>query len=416
VGLGCRPGRRPASARALTVGMPASRVAELERRYLNGTFAELCRIESPSGGEHDCAERVVAELRALGAQVQEDRSGPLAGPGPAGLLARIAPVAAPEAGGPPPAGRPSVLLCAHLDTAPLRAPVEPVLLDGRWENANEGILGADNKAAVAVLLALARHVRREGAPVDVELLFTVSEQTAHPGARSFDAARLRSDFGYVFDHCSPIGEVIVASPSQFRMEAYFHGAAALAGARPQEGRSAILAAARAIASMQLGRLDEETTVNVGTIAGGEAMELVPERCSVVAEVRSLSDRGAQALVAEIVERVQAAANLPECECDVDVSVRRTSSGYRLPATTPALRAAEAALRACGHEPVRVPSGDISPANALQAQGIPTVNLANGTERSHEPGERVSVAALEGMLEVALVLLDEVAACSAGASV
>jgi tripeptide aminopeptidase len=100
---------------------------------------------------------------------------------------------------------------------------------------------------------------------------------------------------------------------------------------------------------------------------------------------------------------------------VDVSVQRTFSGYRLPATTPAVHAAEKALRACGYEPVRISSGGASDANALLAQGFETVNLANGTERNHESGERVTVAALEGMLDVALALLDEVAAPSPDAS-
>jgi tripeptide aminopeptidase len=399
----------------VTVGELVSQVGALERRYLNGTFAELCRIESPSGHERECAERVIAELRAVGVDIHEDDAGAYAGSDCGNLLARIPARGGPVAEDQSTVGPRSVLLCAHLDTVPLQASVDPVLLDGGWENANEGILGADNKAAVAVLLALARHIRREGAPVDVELLFTVCEESALAGARAFDASELRSDFGYVFDHPSPIGEVIVDSPSHFRIEASFRGASAHAGVRPEEGRSAIFAAARAISSMRLGRLDEETTVNVGTISGGAAMNVVPERCSLVAEVRSLRDERAEAVVAEVVDRLHEAANLPECDCDVDVSVERTFSGYRLPATMPAVRAAETALRACGYEPVRVSSGGASDANALRTQGFQTVNLANGTERNHEPGERVSVAALEGMLDVALALLDEVAAISPDAA-
>jgi tripeptide aminopeptidase len=390
----------------VTLGTPVSRVQTLERRYLSGTFAELCRIESPSGRERACAERVQAELRALGIAVDEDGAGALTGSDCGNLLARIG---SGEPPGPPgDHGRRSLLLCAHLDTVPLQAEIEPVLVDGVWENANEGILGADNKAAIAVLLALARHVTREGAPVDVELLFTVGEETALAGARAFDASRLRSDFGYVFDHATAIGEVVVDSPSHFRIDASFHGAAAHAGIRPETGRSAILAAARAVASMRLGRLDEESTVNVGMISGGTAMNVVPERCSLLAEVRSLRDARAETLVAEVVDRIQQAANMPDCDCDVDVSVQRTFSGYRLPPSSPPLLVAEAALRACGHEPLRIVSGGGSDANALLAQGFQTVNLANGTDRNHEPGESVSVAALEGMLDVALALLDEAA--------
>jgi tripeptide aminopeptidase len=407
----------------VTPGAAQSRIGSLERRYLSGTFAELCRIESPSGQERACAKRVIAELRALGVSTYEDDAGPRAGSECGNLLARIparhapgAEHAAAESPGDEAAGRPvRVLLCGHLDTVPLLAPVEPVLVDGYWENANEAILGADNKAALAVMLALARHACNEGSPVDLELLFTVCEETALSGSTAFDAGRLSSDFGYVFDHASPIGEVVTDSPTHFRIEADFRGAAAHAGIRPEQGRSAILAAARAIAAMRVGRLDERTTVNVGTIAGGSAMNVVPERCSVVAEVRSLDETAAESTVAEVVDRMHEAANLPECECDVDIAVQRTFSGFHLSPSARAVRVAEAALRACGQEPVRIVSGGASDANALIVDGLEVVNLANGTERNHEPGERVSVAALEKMLDVALALLDEAAASAPGAA-
>jgi tripeptide aminopeptidase len=399
----------------VTAGPLQSKVGELERRYLSGTFAELCRIESPSGSERACAERVIAELRAIGVSVEEDDAGAQTGSDCGNLLARIAGARdRDQSGGEESAdgARRSVLLCAHLDTVPLQAPIEPVLVDGYWENSGEGILGADNKAAVAVLLALARRIQREGAPVDVELLFTVGEEIALAGARALDTARLRSRLGYVFDHATPIGEVITASPSHFRIDATFRGVAAHAGIRPEDGRSAIVAAARAICSMRLGRLDEETTVNVGSIDGGSAMNVVPERCSLVAEVRSLRDERAEEVVAALVARLHDAANQPECECDVDVSVQRTFASYRLTASRPALRAAERALLACGHDPVHIASGGASDANVLNARGLEIVNLANGTERNHEPGERVRERALEEMLAVALVLLDELAADSA----
>jgi tripeptide aminopeptidase len=397
---------------------------ELERRYLSDTFAALCRIESPSGRERACAEWIAAELRALGIEVQEDDAAGAAGSDCGNLLARLPgggartgdvsgrrDVSAQRGG---PGGRGSILLCAHMDTVPLQAPVEPVVSDGFWGNAHEGILGADNKAAVAVLLTLARRARREGLegvglPVDLELLFTVGEERSLAGARAFDATRLRSRFGYVFDHSSPVGEVILSSPTHHRLEAVFRGLAAHAGVRPEQGRSAILAAARAVADMRLGRLDSDTTANVGTIAGGSAINVIPERCSILAEVRSLREERGEAILAELLDCVHEAANLPECECDVDVTVERTFQGYRTSSSTPAVRAAERALRACGYEPVRISSGGASDANALIAAGLPVVNLANGTERNHEPGERVSVAALEATLEVALALPYAVAA-------
>src|SRR4051794_7968527 len=134
--------------------------------------------------------------------------------------------------------------------------------EGSFENANEAILGADNKAALVVMMEVARRAVRDGAPVGIELLFTTTEELALRGAKAFDAGQLRSEFGFVFDHATPIGEVIVAAPTYYRIDASFHGHAAHAGIRPEDGRNAIAAAAAAIASMDLGRLDPQTTVNV----------------------------------------------------------------------------------------------------------------------------------------------------------
>lgn len=375
------------------------RASAEERRALGELFAELCAIESPSGRERACAERVAAELRGVGLTVEEDGAGPAVGSDSGNLLARVAGAGGGEEGG--------VLLCAHLDTVPLTGPVEPVCEDGTWSNRHEAILGADNKAAVAVMLLAARRWAAEPPPLPVELLFTVGEEDALAGATAFDVSRLRSRFGYVFDHASPIGEIVLASPTYHRIVADFHGLAAHAGIRPEEGRSAIAAAARAIAAMPLGRLDPETTANVGRIHGGTGINVVPERCTVEAEVRSLDEAKAEALVTELVDHLHDGANA--AECDLDVVASCLFRGYRTKPGAPAVAAAEAALRACGYEPRHIVTGGGSDANALEAAGFPCTNLANGTERNHQPDERVSVAALEGMLDVTLALVPA-AAC------
>ncbi|MDP2711460.1 MAG: M20/M25/M40 family metallo-hydrolase [Solirubrobacteraceae bacterium] len=376
---------------------PAS---DVERRRLNETFARLCAIPSPFGSERACAEAVARELRAIGLDVEEDGAALEAGAECGNLLARI-----------PGRGQRTILLCAHLDTVPEPGVIEPVVRDGGWVSAGDTILGADNKAAVAVLLELARRCAIEGSPVGLELLFTVSEENALAGAKAFDVGSLRSDWGYVFDHASPIGEIIVASPTYYRFEADFRGAPAHAGIRPQDGRSAIEAAARAIGAMALGRIDEQTTANVGSIEGGQrgATNIVAGRCRIVGEVRSLDPADADATVAEIIGQIHDAANTPACFCDVDVVTQRLFEGYSHAPSAPAVLAAEEALRACGYAPARRSTGGGSDANAFEAAGLPCTNLANGTERNHEPGERVSIGALEGMLDVAYALLD---ACSA----
>jgi len=342
------------------------------------------------------ADRVTAELRALGLEVTEDGAGAEVGADAGNLFARI-----------PGRSDDSVLLCAHLDTVPHEGPVEPVLVDGAWESAGDTILGADNKAAVAMLLELARRTAIEGSPVGIELLFTVSEERALAGAKAFDLETLNSPFGFVFDHASPIGEIVVASPTYMRWEAAFAGKAAHAGIHPEEGRSAILAAAKAIVALPHGRVDDETTVNVARIRGGVAgTNVVPEHCTVVGEARSLSDGALEQVMAEIVDELHDAANDPECSCDLDLTVERLFGGYRLKTSTPPVQAAEAALRERGYAPRRILSGGGSDANAFDAAGFTCVNLANGTERAHQPTERVSQSALEGMLDVTYALLDE----------
>ncbi len=363
-----------------------------ERERLLDDFVRLCEIESPSRRERAVAAAVRAELEGLGLRVEEDASGSETGSDSGNLLARI----------PGPEGARTVLLCAHLDTVPLAAPVQVVQENGALRNRNAGILGADNKAAVATILGTARRLVAERSPVGVELLFTTCEEQALDGAKEFAAASLRAEYGFVFDHASPIGEIVVASPTYYRIETRFLGHAAHAGIRPEAGRNAIAAAARAIAVMPHGRLDDETTTNVGLIDGGSAANVVAERCSVELEARSLDDARASEVVQTLVDSATEAAS--DAECDVETEVERLFRGYRLPRTAPVVEVAAEALRRSGLEPSYIATGGGSDANVFVAGGLPVVNLANGTERNHQPDESVTVEALEQMLDVTLALV------------
>ena len=356
-------------------------------------FVRMCETESPSLRERAMADAVAAELQDLGLDVEEDGSGSETGSDAGNLLARV----------PGPAGAPTVLLCAHLDTVPLEGPVEVERRDGMLANSHDAILGADNKAAVAVILAAARRLTDLGdPPVGLELLFTTCEERALAGAKAVDRANLEADLGFVFDHATPIGEIILAAPTYYRIDARFHGRAAHAGIRPEHGRSAIAAAAAAIDALQLGRIDPETTANAGRIEGGTAANVVPERCAVELEARSLDHHKAGSLAAEIVDALAAGAG--DHECDVDTDVQELFRGYRLARSSPPVRAAAAALEDHGIEPVPIATGGGSDANVLNLAGLATVNVANGTERPHEPGEQVSVDALERMLDVCLTIV------------
>jgi tripeptide aminopeptidase len=368
-----------------------------DRERLLDKFTRFCEVESPSTRERGMADAVIAELRALRLEeLDEDGSAPETGSDAGNVFARI----------PGPEDARTILLCAHMDTVPLAAPVEVVREEGVFRNKNEGILGADNKAAVATILVAARHLVREGSPVNLELLFTTCEEPGLRGAKAFDVGRLRSEFGFVFDHASPIGELIVAAPTYYKVDASFRGAAAHAGIRPEDGRNAIAAAAAAIGAMPMGRLDDETTANVGRIDGGTAANVVAERCDIELETRSLDDDKAGEMVGKLVDLISEAAS--DAECDVETSVTRQFRAYRLARTSPPVELASAALRNVGIEPVYRTTGGGSDAHALGAAGLQVLNVANGTERNHQPDEQVTEDALQTMLDVTLEIVEAAA--------
>jgi len=363
---------------------------------LHETFVRLCEIRSPTGEEREVADSILAELKALGLEVSEDDAAGPAEAGAGNIVARQS-------------GRSDrwAMFCAHIDTVPHLGQVEVVDDEGVFRSRGETILGADNKAAVAVFLEMVARGAEEPPPVGIELLFTVAEEQGLRGAKAFDAGALRSDCGFVLDHATPIGEVIVSSPTQQQVIADFAGVEAHAGIRPEDGSNAIAAAASAVSRMPLGRLDDETTANVGTISGGTSGNVVPGHCRIVAEARSLDADRVGAVSGEMSEACAWGAT--EHDCDVDVRVEELFRGYRIPSSSRSLGLAEAGLRRGGFEPVHVATGGGSDANALIVEGVDCVLLANGTEANHTAEESVSRRNLDAMLEVCEGILAEAAA-------
>lgn len=288
-----------------------------------------------------------------------------------------------------------------MDTVPITTPVKVVDRDGRLENEGEGILGADNKAAVAVIVEALRRVG-PSPPVGIEVLFTTCEELSLAGAQAFDQSALRSDYGFVFDHATPIGEVIVAAPTLYRIQADLHGQAAHAGLEPEKGRNAIAAAAVALARIEVGRLDERTTANVGRIEGGTAINVVAERCRVELEARSVDEQRAAEVASGIVDAFTEAAS--DGEVDVETVLEEQFRGYQLARTAPPVGLAAAALDECGIEPRFINTGSAADANVFNNRGLQVCNMANGTQFAHQPNECVTVEALEKMLDVVLALI------------
>jgi tripeptide aminopeptidase len=368
----------------------------LSRPDLVDFFTELAAISSPPGEERPVADRVSAYLRELGLSVNEDDAGPRIEGSAGNLLARLEPTAG--------EGVP-IFLCAHLDTVVPEGPIEPVLEDGVVRNAAGTILGADNKAAVAAMLEAAARLGEEGRPhAGVELLFTPKEEVGLLGAKAFDHRRLQARVGFVYDQASPIGDVVLGAPTQRSLLVRFHGRAAHSGMYPEEGRSAIAAAARAIADLRLGRIDAETTANVGVIHGGTARNIVPEWCAFELEIRAHDERRGADLVQEALDTITFAAAAGECE--VDTQLEESYRGYRFRRDDRPVQLAARALERCGVQPRYVLTGGGADANVFNAAGLECVNLANGMVDIHTPDERIAVEDLERMVDVTLALVDE----------
>jgi tripeptide aminopeptidase len=357
-------------------------------------FCELAAVPSPPGEERPVADLVLRYLRDCGLQPDEDDAGPRVGSTMGNVYARLEPTAEGE----------PLLLCAHLDTVPPTAAIDPVVEDGVVRNAAGTILGADDKAAVAAMLEAVRRLLGEGRPhAGIELLFTPKEEVGLVGAYAFDHSRLHARVGYVYDQAAPIGTVILGAPYSQSLEVTFHGRAAHSGMHPDDGRSAILAAARAISEMRLGRVDEESTANVGTIQGGTATNIVPEWCTFLAEARSHDERKLADLIQEMQDAITFAAGV--AECDVETTARKSYRGYRFAKSDRAVVLAAEALAGCGHEVVYELSGGAADANVFNEHGFQCVNLANGMTDIHTPNEHIAVADLDAMVDVTLALVD-----------
>ncbi len=360
-----------------------------------GLFLELAAIASPSRRERAVTDVCIARLRDLGLDPQEDAP-PRPGDEAGNVICRI-PATAGETGTP-------ILLCAHVDTVEPTAPIEPVVSDGVVRNRQNTILGGDNKAAVASMLEGLRRILAEGRPhAGIELVLSVQEETGLHGVKALDCSQFAARVGYVYDHAAPIGGIVTQCPSQYSIDATFLGRSAHAGIAPQDGRNAIAAAAHALAEMRFGRLDDETTANVGTISGGVARNIVADRCDVRLEVRSRDHERALKESQIMLDALAHAANAAECE--LETVATQEYRAYKLRRADPVVQIAWSALEACGFEPSPLATGGGADAHLFNERGIPCANLGNGMALIHTPDEHIAVADIEAMVGVTLALVE-----------
>jgi len=354
-------------------------------------FLELVQIDSVSGRERRLADWLKGRLCALGLAVREDAAGGGAGFDTGNVIGRL-----PAAGG---AG-PALLLCAHMDTVEPGSGVRPRIEDGFVRSSGDTVLGADDKAGIAAILETLRLLQekdiRHGG---LEVVFTICEEGGLLGAKNLDYSLLTAAAGYVLDSDGPPGTIVTMAPTQDRIGATVRGRAAHAGINPEDGINAIQVAAKAISRMKVGRIDAETTSNIGIISGGQAVNIVPDSVSIQGEARSLSAAKRAAQTESMSRALRDAA--AECGAKVEIVAETLYDGFSLEPGSFVVRSAVEAARSIGLAPRLVKTGGGSDANIFNSRGIATAVLGVGMKKVHTTEEYI---ALEDLVNNAAYLV------------
>ena len=343
------------------------------------TFTELVSMYAPSKGEREVCEYLKKKLKSLGAsKVIEDNDGSVNG-GNCGNLIAVWNGNAP--------GLPSIALTAHMDCVECCQGIEPVLEDGVFTSKGDTILGGDDKAGVTAILEGIALMKEMYIPHGkITVIFTVQEEIGLFGSKYIEEKYIQGiDFGYVLDADGPAGSLYNAGPSQYQLSFTLKGVAAHAGMAPEKGTNAIAMAAEAIAHCPTGRIDEETTCNIGTITGGTATNIVPDACVVRAEARSRDPKKLEALVGEMVHAFETAAKkFPEGS--LSVHKEKSYDAFLVKESDPALKLFKKAASSMGKTMTVAKSGGGSDANWFGTKGFPAVLVGVGMTDFHTSRE------------------------------
>ena len=371
----------------------------IDRTRLVAEFLELVRIDSLSKREGRIAKRLGETLTGLGATVEEDDAGQKVGGEAGNLLAKL-PGTAP--------GAPALLLCAHMDTVVPGENVKPVVSGDVIRTDGTTVLGGDDKSGLVAILETLRVLREDRIPHGpIDVLFTICEEYGLLGAKHFDAGRLRARTGLVLD-VDGACELVVRAPAANKMVFTVHGLEAHAGVCPEQGISAIKVAGEAIAAMRLGRIDAETTANLGLIEGGLAVNIVPNRVRLRGEARSLSLEKLEAQTdhmrrcfeeAAAGHRTRVGERLHTARAET--RVERDYDRLDLPVDAPIVRLTERAAANLGKPFTTRATGGGSDANVLNGRGLQVANLACGMREIHTVNEWIDVKDMVATTELLL---------------
>lgn len=369
----------------------------MEKKRVVETFIELVKMDSESKKEGPFQAFLKGKFERLGLEVYEDQTKEQTGLGANNLLCRLAKTKHDGT---------SLLFSCHVDTVSPGVGIEPIIKDNVLYSKGETILAADDKAGIAIMLELIQRIKEEAIPHGgIEFILSPGEEIGLVGANAFDCTLLESEIGFVLDNEGPVGSITVASPTLMGLDVEIKGKTAHAGLEPENGVSAIEIAGIAIAKMKLGRLDEETTANIGTINGGVASNIVADEVKITAEARSISHEACLTQVEEMVAAFEDTA--AAMGGSVTITQDTKSTGYRLTPEHTTVKLAAKALQKIGCQVNYDVSGGGSDANVFNSKGKEVANLSIGYEKIHTLDEYLPIDELEKAVELAVQLVKEV---------
>jgi len=362
-------------------------------------FFELVTTDSETKHERVICDLLKRKFEDLGLDVFEDDTAAKTGHGAGNLFATWAATPGMEDVAP-------FLFTGHMDTVAPGNGIKPRIDDdGFVRSDGTTILGSDDKAGLAAMFEAIRVVKENGLPHGrIQFVITSGEESGLVGARAMDASRLDAKYGFALDSDGKIGEICTAGPTQTKLRITVTGKSAHAGVNPQDGISAITVAAKAISRMPLGRIDHETTANIGRFEGGGETNVVAEQVIITAEARSLVNEKMTAQIAKMREAFDSAAK--EFGATYDFQENYLYPAYKFDDDAPVVRVAADAFESLGIPWSTFPSGGGSDANMFNGMGVPTVNLAIGYEHIHTPKEQIRVSDLVGAAKMVVAIIEQ----------
>ncbi|MDV2580898.1 M20/M25/M40 family metallo-hydrolase [Alkalibacillus haloalkaliphilus] len=368
-----------------------------EQRLID-EFIELVQIDSETKHEQKIAEVLKQKLTDLGLDIKEDDAKEKTGHGANNLICTLK--------GTKNSADP-IYFTSHMDTVVPGKGIKPSIEGDYIVSDGTTILGADDKAGIAAMIEMIKRLKEEEIEHgDIQLIITVGEESGLVGAKALDATLVKAKYGYAVDSNGYVGNIVVAAPSQAKLEITSRGKKAHAGVAPEEGVSAITLAAKAVSKMPLGRIDDETTANIGRFEGGQATNIVCDEAYILAEARSLEPEKLE----KQIEKMQKACRQAKEEVggEVEVKVNYMYPGYKHQEGDQVVEVAREAAKSIGRTSELEASGGGSDANIIAGLGIPTVNLCVGYENIHTTDERMPVGELVKIAELLTAISIEAA--------